>query len=318
MSEIIEFPKFPDLKPATDAEFEKFKKDYRYVFEYKMDGTAGMVGTNSHTCEIRGRGEQDGEPSDYTNNFPEIVDAFDKYQINMSLFQGEICVFDDNGSDNINRLQTRPTRKKDIEKYMKLNPAKFMIFDLLRLNGRNLQYEKYVTRRRLLSDLIKETGLTDHPCIGLVPRKSKTPSKGLLWKFVRDNHREGITMKNKLSKYGEGMYKYKVIHTEEAWIDGYEMGTGRLEKLGLIGSLHLYQMVNGKPTYVGKTGSGLNDACREEIMKLIRRRGENSSQKIIVEVAIDSITPDGKFRMPRFKRLRFDKGWQQCVQKYRR
>jgi ATP-dependent DNA ligase len=83
-------------------------------------------------------------------------------------------------------------------------------------------------------------------------------------------------------------YKIKPTDTYDEPVTGIQMGKGR--NLGVVGSLI---------TAKGKVGSGLNDKLRRELLDI--------PMGTIIEVECMSLTPNGKFRHPRFIRVRTDK-----------
>jgi len=84
------------------------------------------------------------------------------------------------------------------------------------------------------------------------------------------------------------LYKVKGTETFDVPVIGVQEGTGR--NLGRMGALL---------TPMGKVGGGFTDAHRELYYKDIIGK--------IIEVECMELTPDGKFRHPRFVRLREDK-----------
>ena len=314
-----DFPDFPELNPIDDV--ETLYSNYGYYFELKRDGTAGMAKFDYDKVKIIGRGiKQDGSISVYTHRFPEIVEALQTLELPNSLIVGEICVFDSEKKDRelFRLLQKRANREKDIEEYAEQFPAKFMLFDMVELGGKSYVNKPYVERRSILREVLEDAEY-DKNVIGIIPRKANAKSKKALWEKVIDEQREGIVIKPRMGKYGNKGYKYKHTKTDEVWIDGCVPGTGRLERLGyrgnmkVFGALHMYQIIDGEKTYVGKVGSGFSDECRINITQMMRKRPK--SVPIVIEIKFDDITEDNKFRHGRFMRLRLDKSWKQCIRK---
>lgn len=306
------FPAFPELQPIDDI--SDLYSDYKYYFELKRDGTAGMSHFNGDEVTIIGRGiKQDGSISVYTHRFPEIVEALQALELDNSLVVGEICVFDTTKKDRelFRLLQKRANREKDIEEYAVQYPAKFLLFDMVKLDGKDYTKKPYVTRRSTLLDTLEDAQY-DKNVISIIPRKANEVSKRKLWDKVVNEQREGIVIKPRFGIYNSSKgYKFKYTKTDEVWIEGFEPGTGRLEKMDVFGALHMYQIVDGEKTYVGKVGSGFSDICRMYITQTMRR----NPTPIVMEIKYDEITEDNKFRHGRFLRLRLDKGWKQCVRK---
>jgi hypothetical protein len=84
------------------------------------------------------------------------------------------------------------------------------------------------------------------------------------------------------------MYKYKTSENHDVPVTSIQPGTGK--NLGKMGAL---------VTPMGKVGTGFTDAQREEF---------NSMELgTLIEVECMSVTENGKFRHPRFVKVRWDK-----------
>jgi hypothetical protein len=97
-----------------------------------------------------------------------------------------------------------------------------------------------------------------------------------------DGH-EGIVITN-----GKKSFKLKPVETYDVPVTGIQMGTGKYE--GMMGALI---------TPMGKVGTGFTDLQRDELASI--KLGTT------IEVECMSLTPAGKFRHPRFVRVRWDK-----------
>jgi len=107
--------------------------------------------------------------------------------------------------------------------------------------------------------------------------------KGLLDSAVRKGY-EGLVIRS-----SEGLFKVKPVETHD--VEVLEMIEGKGKNLGKAGAL---------VTPMGKVGTGLTDAQRDQYFK-------NPPIGKIIEVEAMSLTPNGKFRHPRFVRERVDK-----------
>lgn len=306
---------FADIK-ACDIKFlNGTVGDRNYDWELKRDGTAAMIHADNNYVKIYGRGIlQDGSVSDYTNKFPEIIKTFKTLNLRDSVFVGELCVME-GMLERFKYLQTRTTRKHDIEKYIKLYPSTILLFDILRYRGKDISDIPYKDRREILEYLPNYNCFNIEDNIQFISKQISPTSKVALWKFIEKNKREGVVIKHKNAIHGEGIYKYKRFETQEVWVTGYKEGTGRLEEMGLIGSLYVSQYVNGKVVDCGRVGSGLDDSVRQLLTPIVTSNNYSTKTPIIIEVKYNELTTDGKFRHPRFLRIRTDKGKQQCVRK---
>jgi ATP-dependent DNA ligase len=121
-------------------------------------------------------------------------------------------------------------------------------------------------------------------------------------------------------KRTDAWLKIKARQTIECLIIGYTRGTGDREKT--FGALHVGQNENGSMKYVGKVGTGFNDAALRDIFaalrelepvkKPVKEKLDDDSQsvwvdaKLICEVQYASTTKEGLLREPVFLRLRPD------------
>lgn len=94
---------------------------------------------------------------------------------------------------------------------------------------------------------------------------------------------EGIIIRT-----GKVLYKMKKLDTFDVEVTGWIEGTGKYtDKMGALITTH------------GKVGTGFTDADRQAINRDIIGS--------IIEVECMELTAQGKFRMPRFVRIRYDK-----------
>ena len=136
---------------------------------------------------------------------------------------------------------------------------------------------------------------------------------------------EGIMAKQRQSTYlpgkrSDSWLKIKSRQTVECIIIGYTQGKGDREKS--FGALHLAHFTAGELKYIGKAGTGFDDASARavfaELRKLttikrpIKQRPLDDSQstwvepRLMCEVQFASLTKDGMLREPVFVRLRPD------------
>jgi hypothetical protein len=97
-----------------------------------------------------------------------------------------------------------------------------------------------------------------------------------------DGH-EGLVLKQ-----GDKLYKVKNKETYDVKVTGIQPGTGR--NLGRMGALL---------TEKGKVGTGFTDTMRVSLNTI--------ELGTVIEVECMGLTPSGKFRHPRFIRVRYDK-----------
>lgn len=120
----------------------------------------------------------------------------------------------------------------------------------------------------------------------LVVGSFKNPSKAMIADLLKkaiESGYEGLMLRQ-----GKKLMKVKPITTYDVPVIGHEMGAGK--NTGLLGAL---------VTPKGKVGTGFTDDQRDKFIKL--------KLGTIIEVESMGLTPAGKFRHPRFIRVREDK-----------
>ncbi len=106
--------------------------------------------------------------------------------------------------------------------------------------------------------------------------------QGYLQSMVEDGY-EGLVLRQ-----GDKWLKVKPKETYDVLVTGQVEGTGKYK--GKLGAFE---------TVMGKVGTGFTDEQREEFWNIRR--------PTIIEVECMSLTKNGKFRHPRFVRVRWDK-----------
>lgn len=124
----------------------------------------------------------------------------------------------------------------------------------------------------------------DPPDPRLYVCKREDPEPEELFYMMREaiaEGREGLVIRQ-----GDVWYKVKPKETYDVVVTGIQMGTGK--HLGRVGALI---------TSKGKVGTGFSDAQRTDLLTCVGS---------MIEVECMSLTPGGKFRHPRFIRVRED------------
>ena len=292
--------------------------DADYGYEYKWDGYRAIVYVQSGQVRVVSRGLQD-----YTRRFPELQ-GLAKAAGRPVVLDGEIIALGESEVSSFQRLQQRSASGSDQEimRRAQLAPTGYMVFDLLRLDGRSIMSRTYVDRRARLEAL------------GLEAQSWSTPpyqaggGKDLL-EESRQRRMEGIVAKRLASIYVPGRrtgdwLKIKNHARQEFVIVGSTPGAGaRSEQLGAL-LLAYYDRPGplGRLVYAGKVGTGFTGATLRllaEKMAPLRRETspidigkppKNASYVepvLVAEVEFTEWTTDGTLRHPSFKGLRDDK-----------
>ena len=323
----------PMLAIAVDEPFNSND----WVFEVKWDGVRSILFLH----KTRGIFEiQSRSGKTITHRYPELVKPLTSaIKCKQSIvLDGEIVVLDKRGAPSFQNHQSRMNidHRKEIEMLSQEIPATYYIFDILYLDGKNIQNLDFLQRREILSHVINKNN-----------KVQISDFIEEIGKEVFDNAKvmklEGIVAKRKFSKYLQGTrskewLKIKSIKTQDCVVIGYTKGEGNRENY--FGSLLLavYHNINNndndshavqKLRFVGHTGSGFNfDQLGKVYNKLKEMRVEKCpidyipytnrdpiwiEPILVAEVKFNDWTQEKIMRAPIFLRFREDKMASECM-----
>ncbi|SNQ45971.1 Multifunctional non-homologous end joining DNA repair protein LigD (fragment) [Frankia canadensis] len=197
-------------------------------------------------------------------------------------------------------------------------PVRFLVFDLLFLDGHSTLALPYDERRALLA------GLADRARLRVSEELAGT-GRQVMAATARAGP-EGIVAKRRTSAYQPGRRSsnwVKVRHVRRAsvLIGGWEPGAGR--RANRIGSLLVGTAAPTGPVYAGQIGTGFSEAALDRLALLLAppRRGSAPFRSVpaevdraaiwvepemIADVEFGSWTAEGRLRHPTFRGLRDD------------
>ncbi len=231
-----------------------------WLFELKLDGYRLLAAKRGHDVLLLTR-----NGNDYTHVFPEIVNAVKALPHDACILDGEVVVMDDQGRPSFSRLQRRGRlqNETDIAHAAVELSATYFAFDLIAFDDFDLRGMPLIERRTLLMDVV--------PKLGAVRALDHLEREGEL--FLREVSKlglEGIIAKKASSTYSAGRtpnwLKMKAERTGDFVIVGYTQPKGgRMH----IGALQLAEYVEGRLCYVGRVGTGMDDAMLSELMGML-------------------------------------------------
>jgi bifunctional non-homologous end joining protein LigD len=127
------------LKPATSV-----PKGPEWIHEIKYDGFRMQARRDQDEVKIRSRGEVNR-----TQDFQLVADEIMRLPLTNVIFDGEMAAPRANGT----------TRRKDFSEAIRYNQQDrifYFVFDLLFLDGRDLQSLPLIERKTLLKDLLQD------------------------------------------------------------------------------------------------------------------------------------------------------------------
>src|SRR5690242_11422929 len=325
----------PMLATAVDQPFN----DKKWVFEIKWDGIRCILFWHKINEILFTMQSRSGKV--ITHRYPELIEPL-KSAIKCKdsiILDGEIVVLDKDGTPSFQNHQRRMNvdHDKEIELLSQQIPANYYLFDILYLDGKNLQGLDFLERRKILSHIIDENSrikISD-----FIEEVGKE-----VFDNVKKMNLEGVVAKYKSSKYLQGVrsrewIKIKTIKTQDCMIIGYTKGEGNRE--GYFGSLLLAvnnsnnsSSNNNTPDsshlkFVGHTGSGFNfDQLGQIYDKIKEMKVEKSpidyipyvnrdpiwiKPDLVAEVKFSGWTKDKIMRSPIFLRFREDKRPEECI-----
>jgi bifunctional non-homologous end joining protein LigD len=116
-----------------------------WLFEIKNDGYRVLAEFGDGSVALRTRGGHD-----CTGWFPETAKALARHQGGPHVVDGEVCVMDDMGRSDFDRLQQRAYRRGY---YPGCEPVVYALFDLLVDGGENIMQRPLIERKVRLKKL---------------------------------------------------------------------------------------------------------------------------------------------------------------------
>jgi bifunctional non-homologous end joining protein LigD len=313
------------LRPMLATLGELPPDDQHWAYEMKWDGVRALVSVEGGRITITSRNDRD-----VTVSYPELRALGEQLGSTQVLLDGEIVSFDDNGRPSFGRLQQRMhvASASSARRLAESDPAVYLIFDLLHLDGRSLLKLPYTQRRELLDglDLAGESWQTPPAFEGDGAQAVQAS---------RQQGLEGVVAKRLTSRYTPARragdwVKVKNIRTQEVVVGGWSPGKGR--RSGTIGALLLGLPGADGLRYIGQVGTGFTDDMLADLSARLHRIARKTSPfdpdvprtdardaqwaspRLVGEVAFSEWTADGRLRHPSWRGLRPDKSPSEVVQ----
>lgn len=275
-----------------------------WLFEIKWDGYRAITEINKDGIQFYSRNR-----IDFSERFPAVFQALKKIKHDVIL-DGEIVLLNEKNLPDFQKLQ-------HYENHLNY-PLIYYVFDILELNGKNMERLPLVERKKILKQLLKNNKIIrycDHIDTKGISFLEKAKQQGL----------EGIIAKKKDSQYARGYrskewLKIRNIQSTEVVIAGYtEPKGGRIH----FGSLILANKKSNEWQYRGHVGTGFSSALLGSLKKAMKPLETNESPfktrvplngevtwlkpKLVADIAYTEVTRDNIFRHPVFLRLREEK-----------
>lgn len=289
-----------------------------WSYEFKWDGVRAVASVEGGRLRLTSR-----HGREMTATYPELRALGEALGSHQVVLDGELVALDATGRPSFEALQMR-LHVVDAARARRLaqrNPATYLIFDLLHLDGISTVDLSYRQRRRLLEGL----GLGAERWA--VPASYPGPGADLL-AAARASGLEGIVAKRDDSPYRPGRrsaswIKVKVFRTQEVVVGGWSPGRGSRDRR--IGALLVGIPGEDGLDYAGKVGTGFSDAALDDLGARLRPMRRRSSPfagtlprgdadgarwvapRLVGEVRFAEWTRGGRLRHPVWRGLRPDK-----------
>ena len=285
-----------------------------WIYEAKFDGYRALVLKDGTRVRILSR-----KGNDLTASYGPIRQAAERLKAKSAMLDGEIVAFDQTGRPSFQQLQHRTATGTAI---------RYFAFDLLHLNGKDLQAESLKSRRAALRELVAGSELDfsdDLP-----------GTAAQVIEAVAQVGLEGVIAKRRDSRYEPGKRsgawrKLKLQHRQEFVIGGYKPENTNFQSI-VIGYYEERQL-----RFAARVRAGFTAAQRAALFAALRplqvekcpfadlptgrtgHWGEGVTEEdmtvlkwvrpvLVAEIAFTEWTRDGHLRHSAFVGVRSDKG----------
>jgi len=291
------------IKPQLAEPTDEAPSGDDWLHEVKYDGYRVQVIKDGAGTRLFSR-----SGLDWTDKFGGLARAFSKQLEVLSIIDGEVVVFDENGESDFSALQAA----------LKGEGGKmdFIAFDCLYAHGKDIRGETQDARKNALGRVLKPRGPIRIP--DYIVGKGEAVAENACQLNL-----EGIISKRREAAYRSGRNtswrKSKCVNTDDYIIGGYRKSSvrGRPFSSLLVGEASEAGLI-----YRGRVGSGLSSADLDELKALLEPIDTCPFIKVPGEVKRDAVwvvpnhraqitfaeqTASGSLRHGRYQGLRLDK-----------
>ena len=242
----------------------------QYSFEYKWDGVRALCYWDGRHLRLESRNQLD-----ITRRYPELHVLADALGSRPAILDGEIVALDENDRPNFPLLQNRMhvNDPAAIRRLVDEVPVRYLVFDLLHLDGRSTIDSTYLNRRDMLEQLTLMGPSWQVP-------PAHIGEGAAMLDAARQTGLEGIVAKRIDSLYELGRrspewLKIKVVMRQEFVIGGWvPEGGNSVSRIGSI-LLGYYEPDPRSPRrkvlrFAGGVGTGFNERWHRALVATLK------------------------------------------------
>lgn len=236
------------LKPMEPILSTHIAQGEPFIHQIKWDGIRGITYIDQSQYKIFTK-----NGNDRTSYYPELNEITGLFQGKSGVIDGEIIVLDDNLRPSFHYILNRERVRVEsrVRYYSKKYPVKYILFDLLCLDGKDLRKYPLEERLHLLGKMVNKSNT--------VTLTDSFDDGKKLFELMEEKNYEGIVSKNKYSPYIAGKkhnqwFKTKILKKMLVVIGGIKFDNQRIKSL-LLG---IYS--DDTIIYVGNASIGLNQS----------------------------------------------------------
>lgn len=243
------------IEPMEPILSDKILNQKDWIHQIKWDGIRGISYISHKSMKILTK-----RGFDRTSFYPELYEAIDLLQGKEAILDGEMVVFDEQGRPSFSNILIRERVRSPfkLNYYCQKYPVKYIIFDLLYLDGKDLRALPLRERKKLLSEhMIKSPSIT---------LTDDFEDGEALFKLMKEQSFEGIVSKNLNSSYyagkkHEAWFKVKLNKKILTVVGGIQL------KNNFPSSLMVGIYRNDQLEYIGNLSSGLKSVDFQLLQK---------------------------------------------------
>jgi bifunctional non-homologous end joining protein LigD len=236
------------VQPMAAEVVDRLPEGDDWLYEVKFDGYRALLIKNGLRVQLRSRHDKD-----LADAYPAIRAAGARLAAGSAVIDGEVVAIDRHGRPSFQALQHRAAHPG--------HTIVFYAFDLLHLDGENLEGRPLKDRRDLLQTVVRDSGLL-----------LSEPLRGTAAQVVEAVHShglEGVVAKRWSSPYRAGQrnaawVKLKLDKQQEFVVGGYRPGPNGVDAL-LVGVFEGRRL-----RFAGKVRAGFTPHLRREVFAALK------------------------------------------------